>query len=153
MNLFDRFISKSSEILLDRQCQLVALCCFNLAKKLRTNSFLHNENEQTSFILFHENYTDEEIFVRHLSIIEYPMNFCFFLIFQGTEQWIAETLDWDLATIVPHDYLPFLLQCLLPTDVDLARIRLHVHILLSLAICGKCFSSIIRLKFTLVILH
>ena len=70
MNIFDRFISKSFEILLDRQCQLVALCCFNLAKKLRTNSFRNNENEQTSFILFDGNYTDEEIFVRHLSNIQ-----------------------------------------------------------------------------------
>lgn len=144
MNLFDRFISKSSEIHLDRQCQLIALCCFNLAKKLRTNTFLNNENEQTSFILFQENYTHEEIFVRHSLIIISMIKLSFFFL-QGTEQWIAETLDWDLATVVPHDYLPFLLQCLLPTNVDLARIRLHVHILLSLAICGKYFSlSLIR---------
>lgn len=39
--------------------------------------------------------------------------------------------------VVPHDYLTFLLQCLPAIDIDLARIRLHVHILLSLAICGK----------------
>jgi hypothetical protein len=66
MNLFDRFISKYSLLINDRYCQLIALSCYNLAKKLRTNTSINNENEHTSLILLSENYTDEEIFVRHL---------------------------------------------------------------------------------------
>jgi hypothetical protein len=67
MNIFDRFISKtSSRITDDRSIQLIALSCYNLAKKLRTNIFINNENEQISLILAHENYSDEEIFVSTL---------------------------------------------------------------------------------------
>jgi hypothetical protein len=65
MNIFDRFILKSSSFITDRSCQLIALSCYNLAKKLRTNISINNENEQTSLILFNENYNDEEIFVGH----------------------------------------------------------------------------------------
>ena len=63
MNIFDRFIVKSSSILNDRYSELIALSCFNLAKKLRTNMSVNNENELTSLILLNENYSDEEIFV------------------------------------------------------------------------------------------
>jgi hypothetical protein len=49
---------------------------------------------------------------------------------------IAETLDWDLSTVVPQDYIQLILQSILPSETDLAKIRLHVHILLSIAICG-----------------
>jgi hypothetical protein len=66
MNIFDRFIFKNSSFINDRSCQLIALSCYNLAKKLRTNIFINNENEQTSLIFLNENYTDEEIFVSHL---------------------------------------------------------------------------------------
>ena len=63
MTLFDRFFSKTSLVMDDRYCQLIALSCHNLAKKLRTNLSVNNENEQTSLILLDENYSDEEIFV------------------------------------------------------------------------------------------
>jgi hypothetical protein len=64
MNIFDRFISKTSLLLTnDRYCQLIALSCYNLAKKLRTNILINNENEKISFIFSNENYRDEEIFV------------------------------------------------------------------------------------------
>jgi hypothetical protein len=65
MNIFDRFISQTtcSKITNDRYCQLIALSCYNLAKKLRTNISINNENEQTSLIFSNENYSDEEIFV------------------------------------------------------------------------------------------
>jgi len=63
MNIFDRFILKYSLLITDRYCQLIALSCYNLAKKLRTNILINNENEQTSLIFLNENYTDEEIFV------------------------------------------------------------------------------------------
>lgn len=41
-------------------------------------------------------------------------------------------MDWDLSTVVPQDYI----QSILSSETDLANIRSHVHILLSLAICG-----------------
>lgn len=64
MNIFDRFISKHSSIIkTDRYYQLIALSCYNIAKKLRTNVLINNENEKFSFILANENYSDEEIFV------------------------------------------------------------------------------------------
>lgn len=64
MNIFDRFIWKTSlNISNDRSMQLIALSCYNLSKKLRTNMLINNENEQLSLILSHENYSDEEIFV------------------------------------------------------------------------------------------
>jgi hypothetical protein len=64
MNIFDRFISKTSlRLKNDRYCQLIALSCYNLAKKLRTNILINNENEKISFIFSNENYRDEEIFV------------------------------------------------------------------------------------------
>jgi len=115
MNIFDRFISKYSLFLNDRYCQLIALSCYNLAKKLRTNILINNENEQTSLIILNENYTDEEIF--------------------NTEQLIVEILDWDLSTVVPHDYIQLILQYIFPIETDLTKVRSHVHILLSLAIC------------------
>jgi len=65
MNIFDRFIYKYSLLINDRYCQLIALSCYNLAKKLRTNILINNENEQTSWIFSYENYSDEEIFVSH----------------------------------------------------------------------------------------
>ena len=65
MNIFDRFICKYSLINNDHYCcQLIALCCYNLAKKLRTNILINNENEQTSLILLNKNYSVDEIFVR-----------------------------------------------------------------------------------------
>lgn len=67
MNIFDRFILQSSSVITDRYCQLIALSCYNLAKKLRTNISINNENEQTSLILLCENYSDEEIFVKSFS--------------------------------------------------------------------------------------
>jgi hypothetical protein len=64
MNIFDRFISQTSSLIInDRHIQLIALSCYNLAKKLRTNTFINNENEQLSLILSNENYSDEDIFV------------------------------------------------------------------------------------------
>lgn len=45
---------------------------------------------------------------------------------------ICSALDWDLAAVVPHDYI----QYLLPFE-NQAQIRSHVYILLSIAICGK----------------
>ncbi len=66
MNIFDRFISQTSSLIInDRQIQLIALSCYNLAKKLRTNISINNENEQLSLILSNENYSDEEIFVMY----------------------------------------------------------------------------------------
>ncbi|CAF3550718.1 unnamed protein product [Rotaria socialis] len=115
MNIFDRFILKYSQLINDHHCQLIALSCYSLAKKLRTNVLINNENEQTSWIFLNENYSDEEIF--------------------DTEQLIAETLDWDLSTVVPHDYIQLIFQAVLPNEVDQAKIRLHVQILLSLGIC------------------
>jgi hypothetical protein len=47
----------------DRYCQLIALSCYNLAKKLRTNISINNENERITFIFSYEKYSDEEIFV------------------------------------------------------------------------------------------
>ncbi len=65
MNIFDHFIFKTSSLITnDRDIQLIALSCYNLAKKLRTNILINNENEQISFILSYENYSDEEIFVK-----------------------------------------------------------------------------------------
>ena len=63
MNIFDRFILKYPLAINDRFCQLIALSCYNLAKKLRSNMLINNENEVTSLILLNENYTDEEVFV------------------------------------------------------------------------------------------
>jgi hypothetical protein len=64
MSIFDNFISKTSLLIpTDRYCHLIALCCYNLAKKLRTNVSINNENEQISFIFSSEKYSDEEIFV------------------------------------------------------------------------------------------
>ncbi len=64
MNIFDRFICQtSSSLITDRSIQLIALSCYNLAKKLRTNILINNENERLSLILSNENYSDEEIFV------------------------------------------------------------------------------------------
>ena len=45
---------------------------------------------------------------------------------------ICSVLDWDLAAVVPHDYI----QHFLPFE-NQVQIRSHVHILLSIAICGK----------------
>ncbi|CAF3958685.1 unnamed protein product, partial [Rotaria sp. Silwood1] len=65
MYIFDRFIFKTSLIIInDRDYQLIALSCYNLAKKLRTNILINNENEQLSLIFSNENYSDEEIFVK-----------------------------------------------------------------------------------------
>jgi len=80
MNIFDRFIYKYSSSINDRYCQLIALSCYNLAKKLRTNTSVNNENEQTSLILLNENYTDEEIFVSHLINQKYPIEPSYFRI-------------------------------------------------------------------------
>lgn len=121
MNIFDRFISKYNFLITDRYYQLIALSCYNLAKKLRTNILINNENEQTSLIFLNENYTDQEIF--------------------DTELFIAEILDWDLSVIVPHDYIQLLCHYILPKETDLTKIRLHVHGLLSVAICGKIQNS------------
>ena len=65
MNLFDRFIAQTTSAVVgnDRSSQLIALSCYTIAKKLRHNSSLNNENEKTSFIFETENYRDEEIFV------------------------------------------------------------------------------------------
>lgn len=115
MNIFDRFISKTSLLIDNRSNSLLALSCYNLAKKLRTNVLINNENEVTSLILANENFTDDDIF--------------------NTEQIIAETLDWDLSSVVPHDYIRLILQYIFPRDFDLTKIVSHIHILLSIAIC------------------
>ncbi|CAF0970051.1 unnamed protein product [Adineta steineri] len=115
MNIFDRFILKYSAIMNAHYCQLIALSCYNLAKKLRSNISINNENEQTSLILLNQNYTDEEIF--------------------DAEQLIVETLDWDLSTVVPHDYIHLIFQYIPLTENDKAKIRLHVNTLLSITIC------------------
>ena len=75
MTIFDRFFSQTSLVMDDRYCQLIALSCHNLAKKLRTNLSVNNENEQTSLILLDENYSDEEIFVstRRAAITSNPL--------------------------------------------------------------------------------
>lgn len=65
MNIFDRFISKTSLFIDNRSNSLIALSCYNLAKKLRTNILINNENEVTSLILANENFTDDDIFVSH----------------------------------------------------------------------------------------
>lgn len=117
MNIFDRFINKYSLIITDRYCQLIALSCYNLAKKLRTNILINNENEQTSLIFLNENYHSQEIF--------------------DTELFITEILNWDLSSIIPHDYIHLILKYILPNENDLGKIRLHVHNLLSISICGK----------------
>jgi hypothetical protein len=71
MNIFDRFIFKTSYIITnDRYIQLIALSCYNLAKKLRTNILINNENEQLSLIFSQENYSDEEIFVNQLKFFQ-----------------------------------------------------------------------------------
>ncbi|CAF2486402.1 unnamed protein product [Rotaria sp. Silwood2] len=49
MYIFDRFISKYSLSIDDHDCQLIALSCYNLAKKLRTNISINNENEQNDW--------------------------------------------------------------------------------------------------------
>ncbi|UJR22936.1 hypothetical protein I4U23_025963 [Adineta vaga] len=123
MNIFDRFLSKKSSktTINDRSYKLIALCCYHISKKLRTNIVNNKENDQLAEIFSKENYHDEEIF--------------------NTEEIICSTLDWDLANIVPHDYI----QYFLPFD-NQTQIRLHVQILLSIAICGKnqkrsCFSN------------
>ena len=54
---------------------------------------------------------------------------------QNAEQLVAETLDWDLAAFVPHDYVEILLKRIFSDD-DRTKLRLHIHILLSVAICG-----------------
>ncbi|CAF3541789.1 unnamed protein product [Adineta steineri] len=111
MNIFDRFISQTSlKIIDERYCRLIALSCYNLSKKLRTNILINNENEQISSIFSNENYSAEEIF--------------------NTEEMICSTLDWDLANFVPHDYIKYFLS-----SDNQTQIHIHVHILLSLAIC------------------
>ncbi|CAF1032405.1 unnamed protein product [Rotaria sp. Silwood1] len=116
MYIFDRFIFKTSLINInDRDYQLIALSCYNLAKKLRTNILINNENEQLSLIFSNENYSDEEIF--------------------NTELIISNTLDWDLAYFIPHDYIQLLFKYFLPLENHIQQLCLHVHILLSLAIC------------------
>ncbi|CAF0947046.1 unnamed protein product [Rotaria sordida] len=115
MYIFDRFMSKTSSIITnDRYYKLIALSCYNLAKKLRTNILINNENEQLSLIFSNENYNDEEIF--------------------DAEQIISNTLDWDFAYFVPHDYIQLLFKYFLPLE-NRTQLCLHVHILLSLAIC------------------
>jgi hypothetical protein len=72
MNIFDRFISQtSSPIIDDRHLQLIALSCYNLAKKFRTNTSINNENEQLSLIFSNENYSSEEIFVTYLKQLKH----------------------------------------------------------------------------------
>lgn len=65
MNLFDRFIAQTSSTFVgnDRYSQLIALSCYIIAKKLRHNTSINNENEKTAFIFETANYRDEEIFV------------------------------------------------------------------------------------------
>jgi len=78
MYIFDRFIYKNSLIIInDRSIQLIALSCYHLAKKLRTNILINNENEQLSLIF--ENYSDEEIFVNREKERENFLFECFFL--------------------------------------------------------------------------
>ncbi|CAF0798651.1 unnamed protein product [Rotaria sp. Silwood1] len=115
MYIFDRFISTYSLSINNHDCQLIALSCYNLAKKLRTNTSINNENEQMSWIYLNENYSDKEIF--------------------NTEQLIVETLDWDLSMVVPHDYIHLIFQSILLNEIEQAKIHLHVHILLSIGIC------------------
>lgn len=67
MNLFDRFLREAGSSTADeRSSQLIALCCYNIAKKLRTNVLLSKENEQLSWILAEQMYSDDEIFVSAL---------------------------------------------------------------------------------------
>lgn len=61
MNIFDCFISK--QIRYDCSLKLIALSCYNLAKKLRTCPVFNKENERISSIFDEENYSDDEIFV------------------------------------------------------------------------------------------
>ncbi|CAF1371840.1 unnamed protein product [Adineta ricciae] len=111
MNLFDRFIAKRTSFQTDdRSLKRIALCCYHISKKLRTNIVNNKENDQLSSIFLKENYDDEEIF--------------------DTEKMICSVLDWDLAAVVPHDYI----QYFLPFENQI-QIRSHVHILLSIAIC------------------
>lgn len=87
MHIFDRFISQtSSPISSDHSMELIALSCYHLAKKLRTNTTINDENEQLSLIFSNADYNDEEIFVSifervskrfsHNSIVEYRTNDC-----------------------------------------------------------------------------
>lgn len=62
MQIFDRFISSS--IISEHSIELIALSCYHLAKKLRTNMTINDENEQLSLIFSNADYNDEEIFVR-----------------------------------------------------------------------------------------
>lgn len=136
MNIFDRFYLKSCRTKVEQNCQLIALSCYNLAKKLRSNTSINNENELISLI-FAENYSKDQIFV---SWRKFTLNFHLkssLLFSQDAEQLIVETLDWDLSAVVPHDYLSIFLENFLPVEHDRNKIRLHVQILLSLALCGK----------------
>ncbi|CAF1585249.1 unnamed protein product [Adineta ricciae] len=115
MNIFDRFVANYSLTNDNHYCELIALSCYNLAKKLRANILINKENEITSLIFQEKNYQEREIF--------------------DAEQLIIETLDWDLSTVVSYDYIPFLLSNLLLPENDLIKLNLHVRTLLSLAIC------------------
>jgi len=61
MNIFDCFVSKQTRT--DHSLKLIALSCYNLAKKLRTSPISNKENERISSIFSEENYSDDEIFV------------------------------------------------------------------------------------------
>ena len=67
MNLFDRFIRHTDDASKmfqdDRSCQLMALSCYTIAKKLRATASINNENEQIVLIYHQEGYHDDEIFV------------------------------------------------------------------------------------------
>lgn len=67
MNLFDRFIRQTNHLSKinqdNRYCQLMALSCYTIAKKLRTTTSINNENEQIDWMYHQGEYRDDEIFV------------------------------------------------------------------------------------------
>lgn len=83
MSIFDRFIHRnSSSKINDRSLQLVALCSYSLAKKLRESSAINNENEKIFWIVERENYCETEIFVSLIFIVK-EKRFCFIVVFSS----------------------------------------------------------------------
>ncbi|CAF1222608.1 unnamed protein product [Didymodactylos carnosus] len=117
MNLFDRYCSLFTQYdsYLIKSVELIALSCYQIAKKIRHT--LTNSIQNYKICLILNDYTDDEIF--------------------DAEQTICDKLDWDLASIIPHDYIDLILKKLPFNEIQRIKIKQHVEILLCLCICGK----------------
>ncbi|CAF0771923.1 unnamed protein product [Didymodactylos carnosus] len=115
MNLFDRYCSSltHNESSVIKSIELIALSCYQIAKKIRYTLISSKQNHKISLIL--NDYTDDEIF--------------------DAEQTICDKLGWDLASIIPHDYVDPILEKLPFTEMQRMKLKQHVEILLCLCTC------------------